>query len=250
MRHHLRAVKLKAVCNLYTFKLSRDEVRGLLQHYKLIGREWTDLMTKDQAGMNADGRVFPKYPAPVVIERGDGKQAMEMMKWGLPGPTFGKPDARPSFITNVRNTASKHWTSWLAGTSVVVGKDKNEGGRCLVPAASFAEPDEHTSNPRINRWFRRADGLPFFFAGIWREWTGDHGTIKKPDVGKHRLFAFLTTSAADDVKPYHSKATPLILRTAEDVERWLHGNMMEALELQKPTPAKSLVVVPEKKKAA
>ena len=35
--------------------------------------------------------------------------------------------------------------------------------------------------------------LPFFFAGIWREWTGDRGTIAKPDVGKHRLYAFLTT---------------------------------------------------------
>jgi hypothetical protein len=26
--------------------------------------------------------------------------------------------------------------------------------------------------------------------------------IKKPDVSKHRLFAFLTTSACDDVLPY------------------------------------------------
>ena len=40
----------------------------------------------------------------------------------------------------------------------------------------FAEPDRNTSKPVVNRWFGRADGVPFFFAGIWREWEGDHGT--------------------------------------------------------------------------
>jgi putative SOS response-associated peptidase YedK len=70
------------------------------------------------------------------------------MKWGMPSPTFGKHDARPIFLTNVRNTASRHWTSWLAAAAVEVGKDKNRAGRCLVPAAAFAEPDEYTSNPR------------------------------------------------------------------------------------------------------
>jgi putative SOS response-associated peptidase YedK len=134
----------------------------------------------------------------------------------------------------VRNTASRHWTPWLGGCDVSVGKDKRGGGRCLVPASSFAEPDEHTSNPRINRWFQRADGLPLFFAGVWCTWEGDHGTIKAPDVASHRRFAFLTTEASEDVKPYHSKATPLILRTADDVRRWLNGTMMDALELQKP----------------
>ena len=130
----------------------------------------------------------------------------------------------------------------------MVGKDGNRGGRCLVPAAAFSEPDQNTSKPVINRWFRRADGLPFFFAGVWREWTGDHGTIKAPDVAKHRLYAFLTTDASPDVQPYHTKATPLILRTAEDVQRWLRGTMLEALELQKPAEEKSLAVLQEKKK--
>lgn len=238
------------MCNLYTYKLSRDEMRGLMQHYKLIGKQWTEL-ENEVRGMNDDGRVYPKYSAPVVIEK-SGKQSLERMKWGMVGPRlpWEKADARPKFLTNVRNTASAHWKPWLAGTDVVVGKDKNQGGRCLVPASAFAEPDEHTDNPRINRWFKRADKLPFFFAGVWREWTGDHGTIKKPDVGKHRLFAFLTTDVCADVKPVHSKATPLILRTAADVEQWLKGSMAEALELQKPAPEKTLVIVPEQKKAA
>jgi hypothetical protein len=27
------------MCNLYTYKLSRDEVRGMLEHYKLVGQQ-------------------------------------------------------------------------------------------------------------------------------------------------------------------------------------------------------------------
>ena len=50
-----------------------------------------------------------------------------------------------------------------------VGKDKLQGGRCIVLATMFAEPDRNTSKPVVNRWFGRADGVP-------REWQGDVGT--------------------------------------------------------------------------
>ena len=37
----LRASRyIRSMCNLYTYKLSRDEIRGLMEHYKLIGEEW------------------------------------------------------------------------------------------------------------------------------------------------------------------------------------------------------------------
>jgi hypothetical protein len=45
----------------------------------------------------------------------------------------------------------------------------NKAQRCIVPATAFAEPDRNTSKPVVFRWFRRIDGEPFFFAGIWRE---------------------------------------------------------------------------------
>lgn len=48
----------------------------------------------------------------------------------------------------------------------------------MVPATAFAGPDKW-------RWFKRADGLLFCFAGIWRSWTGDRGTKKTPSVGGH-----------------------------------------------------------------
>jgi hypothetical protein len=56
-------VRFAAVCNLYTLKLSAWEVRNLMQHYKLIGREWEDVM-----GTRNDAlEVYPNRPAPVVV---------------------------------------------------------------------------------------------------------------------------------------------------------------------------------------
>ena len=104
--------------------------------------------------------------------------------------------------------------------------------------------------PVINRWFARADGVPFFFAGIWREWQGDHGTIKHPNVGLHRLYSFLTTEPNGVVEPIHNKAMPVMLMTPEDVDRWLTGTLEEALELQKPANDEAIVITPYDEKKA
>ncbi len=237
------------MCNLYTMKLSREEVHCLLEHYKLIGKDWAELFAQDQAAMNESGLVYPKYPAPVVTVQ-DGVERLEKMRWGMPGPVFPSKDGkvpRPSFITNIRNTASSHWKRWLADTNVASGADKHAGGRCIVPAVAFAEPDKTTSKPVVNRWFGRTDGVPFFFAGVWREWTGDHGTIAKPDVAKHRLYSFLTTEPNGIVQPVHEKAMPVMLLTADDVKRWLYGGAADALELQKPAPDAAIRIVEPKK---
>lgn len=119
-----------------------------------------------------------------------------------------------------------------------------------MPVSAFAEPDRNTSKPVVFRWFKRADGLPFFFAGIWREWEGDRGTKKVPSVGPHRLYSFLTTSPNGVVEPIHDKAMPVMLTTEADVERWLEGTPEEALELQKPADDSAIIVVPPEKKAA
>jgi putative SOS response-associated peptidase YedK len=152
----------------------------------------------------------------------------------LPPKKPGEPPKPGRPVTNVRNVRSGHWRPWLASSSVVVGKEQHKGGRCIVPASAFAEPDRNTANPVVFRWFQRSDGLPFFFAGIWREWQGVRGTKKAPNVGLHRLYAFLTTEPNGVVEPIHNKAMPVMLLTREDVERRLAGTLEEALELQKP----------------
>lgn len=159
------------------------------------------------------------------------------MRWGFPPPPFMGSKAP---VTNIRNTASNYWKPWL----------KKPEQRCIVPATAFSEPDRNTSKPVQFRWFKRADGQPFFFAGIWREWEGDRGTKAKPNVGKHKLFSFLTTEPNGVVEPIHNKAMPVLLMTPADVDRWLNGTLEEALELQKPAADQAIVLMPPEKKAA
>ena len=50
-----------------------------------------------------------------------------LARWGMPGP----PQFGGAPITNIRNTASRHWQPWLGPEH-----------RCLVPFTSFSEPDQ------------------------------------------------------------------------------------------------------------
>jgi putative SOS response-associated peptidase YedK len=64
----------------------------------------------------------------------------------------------------------------------------------------------------------------------------------------------MTTEPNGVVRPVHEQAMPVVLMTAEDVERWLKGTSVEdALAMQKPAPDDVLVagppMKPEKKAA-
>lgn len=83
-----------------------------------------------------------------------------------------------------------------------------------------------------------------FSPASWREWTGDVGTIKEPNVGTHRLFSFLTTEPNGVVAPVHDKAMPVLLLTPDDVVQWLQGTPSQALELQRPANDDVLIVLP------
>jgi hypothetical protein len=72
------------MCNLYTYKLSRDDIRGLMEHYKLVGVEWAEVFEKEMLGKNDEALVYPKYQAPVVIVR-DGECVLDHMGWGHAG---------------------------------------------------------------------------------------------------------------------------------------------------------------------
>jgi len=72
---------------------------------------------------------------------------------GIPFPKY-KPGA--NWGTNFLTLRNSQWRSWL-----------NREHRCVVQAMAFAEPDKNTPKGNMMwRWFKRADGLPFCFAGI------------------------------------------------------------------------------------
>jgi putative SOS response-associated peptidase YedK len=157
------------------------------------------------------------------------------MLWGF--PPF-KPGA--GYGTNFRTPKDHLWRPWL-----------DRGHRCVVPASAFSEPDKNTPKGAVVwRWFERADKQPFFFAWIWRPWTGDRRTKKAPNIGDHTLFSIMTTEANGIVEPIHEKAT-VMLMTTEDVDQWLRGvSVDDALKMQKPAPDDAIVIRPSEKKAA
>ena len=64
------------------------------------------------------------------------------------------------------------------------------GQRCIIPAASFDEPNWETGK---NIWwqFSRADGAPWGLAGLWNVWTNkDTGEV-------HESYTMLTLNADD-----------------------------------------------------
>lgn len=212
-----------AMCNLYSVKRPQQEIRDLVKAMR-------DL-TGNLPPMPA---IFPNRMAPVVRVAPDGVRELIMMRWGFPPPNIPGSKPRNPYLTNVRNTDSRYWKSYLTKPEF----------RCLVPATSFAEPDNSQGSRSIWTWFAQDESRPLmFFAGIWREWEGDRGTKANPDVGNHLVFSFLTTDASPDVAPVHPDATPVLLLDEPAREQWMNAPWEIARDLQKPPPGGALQVV-------
>lgn len=177
--------------------------------------------------------VFPDYAAPIVRTGADGVRELAMARWGMPSPSGALKgrNADPG-VTNVRNTASPHWRTWLAA-----------GHRCLVPFNAFSEPEYLPTGKSQPAWFAFDESRPLaFFAGLHcRSWR----SVRKVREGEttNDLFAVLTTEANAEVGAVHPKAMPVILTTPEQWEIWLAGLPAEALKLQRPLPDGSLRIV-------
>jgi putative SOS response-associated peptidase YedK len=179
------------MCNLFSITSSQAAIRQLARAMRDV--------TGNLPPMPA---VFPDQMAPVVRTGADGVRELVMMRWGFQPPSIPGSKPRNPYLTNVRNTNSSYWKPWLS----------KPAQRCLVPATSFAEPDNNQGPRSIWTWFAQDESRPLmFFAGIWREWDGDRGTKMVRNVGNHLVFSFLTTDASHDVAPVHSDATPVCL---------------------------------------
>jgi putative SOS response-associated peptidase YedK len=177
--------------------------------------------------------IFPDQMAPVVRTGADGVRELTMMRWGFPQkePQPGEKK-RLGYVTNVRHPTWSYWGPWLTPEN-----------RCLVPVTSFCEPDNHGERS-MPTWFAQDETRPpFFFAGIWRPWTGHRGTKANPADGDHLLYSFLTTEPNALVAPVHPKAMPVLLLDEGASETWLTGTVEDALALQRPAPEDALRIV-------
>lgn len=116
------------------------------------------------------------------------------------------------------------------------------GRRCLVPANWYAEPNWETGK---NVWWhlKRADGLPWFLAGLWSEWTDPHTgeivpnfTMITCNCDGHPLLGRLH-KPEPDLPPDAQDKRSLVHVAPEHWGHWLRGTEEDARALVKPQSA-------------
>lgn len=231
------------MCNLYAMMKSRAEVAALI---RAVDRN------NNQPPMPG---IYPDYAAPVVVREPGGERMMRDMRWGMPTPKTVLVEAAKrradklrakggsvdfdellrvepdKGVTNIRNTASRHWQPWLGPVN-----------RCLVPLTSFSEPDQ-VGGSLQSVWFAFGEARPLaFFAGLHTPWA----CVRKIKTGweECEVFGFLTTAANAEVAAVHDKAMPVILTDPADWDLWLSDAAWPDVQhLQRPLPDGTLQIV-------
>lgn len=188
-------------------------------------------------------QIFPRAPGPFIRRAREStgyERELVTGQWALI-PWFAK-EPKLKFLTN--NARSEE----LAEKASYRDPWKR-GQRCIIPAASFDEPNWETGK---NIWwqFGRADGTPWGLAGLWNAWTDkDTGEV-------HESYTMLTLNADHHAlmrrmhKP-DSKFGPdaqdkrsVIPIEAGDVDQWLAGTVVEAQQLLRLAPVEVFVAGP------
>lgn len=201
------------MCNRYASDIRKAGLEKEFYGFE----EWSETRIVPVLG-NAVLEVFPKSFGPILRLNDAGDMEWAKMRWGLPGP----PQFGGAPVTNIRNVKSPHWRPLLGPAH-----------RCLAPFTAFSEyEDASPKGKKVIRWFAPPHRGLLYFAGIWREWTGDYGSKKEQNSGNHLLFSFLTTEANELVRPVHAKAMPVVLRTESEQHEWLTADSAQIEKIQ------------------
>ncbi|RYH63228.1 MAG: DUF159 family protein [Alcaligenaceae bacterium] len=193
--------------------------------------------------------IYPLSVGPFIRRvRDEVAYAREWVEgqWGLIPPC--------SLTKTPTNTQGRRLSTVNARSEEVAAKPTyrdawKRGQRCIIPAASFDEPNWETGK---NEWwrFRRADGAPWGLAGLWNVWT-DKATGEVCES-----YTMLTINA--DAHPLMNrmhKPDPKLPADAQDkrsvipiehgdVDQWLAGTIVEANELLKLSPVELFAAAP------
>lgn len=160
-----------------------------------------------------------------------GKPTKEDEKKGKEGPRLSTVNARIESMAR----------------SPTFGDSWKKGRRCIIPAASYDEPNWEMGK---NVWwrFRRADGAPWGLAGLWNTWTDlktgevwENYTMLTMNADGHPLMGRMHKPEVDKVTKLPLPADKQDKRTvipleAHDFDRWLTCTVEEAKEMLKVPP--------------
>ncbi len=158
-----------------------------------------------------------------------GKRALEWLRWGLI-PSWAKDMEIGNRLINARSETILEKPSFRQAFA---------RRRCLIVADGFFEWQRFADkkSPSQPYHFRRVDGAPFAFAGLWETW-------RRPEGGELlRTCTIITTSANSVVQPVHERM-PVML-SGDDLWRWLEAKEpAEAQAFLKPYPPELMQAIP------
>jgi putative SOS response-associated peptidase YedK len=143
----------------------------------------------------------------------DSRRELVSLRWGLI-PSWAEDPKIGSRLINARAETAADKPSFRAAFRT---------RRCLLPADGFYEWQK-LAGGKQPFYFRRRDGRPFAFAGLWEQWRNPADEIIESCT-------ILTTAANAVVRPVHDRM-PVILDPAA-YDRWLDPNVRQA-ELVQP----------------
>lgn len=155
--------------------------------------------------------LAPTQLMPVVIN--DGERQLDAYRWGLL-PSWAKDAALGSKLINARAETVAEKPSFRSAF---------KRRRCLVLVDGWFEWKQ-TTKPKTPYLFRRTDGHPLAFAGLWEEWTD-------PATGEAvRTCSVITTGPNRVMAPIHDRMPVILAPEAREV--WLRPEPQEASVLQ------------------
>jgi putative SOS response-associated peptidase YedK len=185
--------------------------------------------------------VFPRSPGPFVRQvRDSTERELVVGQWGLV-PWFAKTPKLTYSTNNARfeelSAKASYKLPWARGQ------------RCIIPAASFDEPNWETGK---NVWwrFRRADGLPWGLAGLWNTWTDKENgevvesyTLLTLNADAHPLMSRMH-KPDPKLGPDQQDKRSVVALERDDFEPWLAGSVEAASKLVRLTPVETFDAAP------
>jgi putative SOS response-associated peptidase YedK len=216
------------VCGRFTLVASSDELA------RLFGFE-----TADGPALEPRYNIAPTQLV-AVVRQDHGRRALVQLRWGLI-PAWTRDRAIGHSPINARAETVAEKPAFRAAF---------KARRCLIPATGFYEWQATGGKHKQLFHFRRRDGLPFAFVGLWERWPGAGGEPVE-------TCAILTTKANAVVRPVPDRM-PVILAPG-DFAAWLapRTSAAELLPLLRPYPAEAMeavalaqIIPPLRRKAA
>lgn len=224
------------MCNLYQVTPKGDVERfiGNLEGVSLFLDDYDQLRTTGPFGQGvflraSEGNLRGQLGQWGMIRPGQPERIDYMHPKAMPGKKAPAPRPRSTNNARVEGIESKPTFShaW------------KKGQRCLIPADWYAEPNWETGK---NIWWhlKRADGLPWFIAGLWSEWTDEstgevvpNFTMITCNCDGHPLLGRLH-KPDPKLPPDQQDKRSLIHLDPGSWDQWLNGTIEEARALIQP----------------